>query len=232
MIYGKLKIIDEEKVGARRKVLCLCECGTKKMVSIYSLKNGDTQSCGCLRKQKMKQLASIRFTGKKPSNFIDYTGKKIGIISVLKRIGDRRKNTPTYLCVCECGTHFEQENSCLRRCKYLTCECGYPHHPLRSILQKMIERCENENCRSYQWYGAKGIKVYDVWKKYPIKFIEWAIKNGWKNEKQTKKRSILTIDRIDSDKDYCPQNCQWITLSENSSKAMKDRWNKWATQII
>lgn len=225
MKYGKLLILSMAKDNKHR-VDCLCECGKKTRANIYNLKSGNTTSCGCARKQIMAQEASKRFTNKKPVNATDWTGRKIGLVTVIERVKDRRIHTTTYKLRCECGTEFEQEISTLRRSRYETCTCGYLQHPLKLILQSMIDRCEDASIASYKWYGAKGIRVCDQWRKFPIKFIDWALANGWKPCKKMPRNEILTIDRIDSSKDYCPENCQWITLSENSKKAMQERWNR------
>lgn len=79
---------------------------------------------------------------------------------------------------------------------------------LRCIFDGMKKRCYDESVESYRWYGAKGIKVCDEWMDDPSKFEEWALANGYKDE--------LTIDRIEEDKDYCPENCRWITKIHNS----------------
>lgn len=71
-----------------------------------------------------------------------------------------------------------------------------------------MRRCYSKNCRDYRWYGAKGVGVCDEWRFNPFKFEEWALSNGYADD--------LTIDRIDSDKDYCPENCRWITLQNNA----------------
>ena len=224
MIYGKLKIIDEIR-DDKDKVLCQCDCGNQKRILIYNVKNGNTSSCGCLKKQQMAIKAKERFTGKKPHNFKDYTGKRIGLITVLHRTQDCHKWVTTYRCKCDCGTEFNQEISILRKCKYKICICGYKKHPLKRILQGMINRCTEPNDRSYRWYGGKGIKVCEDWMKFPIHFIQWAIENGWQDIKSSKRKERLSIDRIDSNKDYCPENCHWITLSANSKKAMNERWH-------
>lgn len=218
-----LEIVEERKKGSY-KCRARCTCGKIFTVSFYALKSGNTKSCGCLRRKKMREEAKKRFTGKKPSNFIDYTGKKIGLVTVLKRIEDRNKWSTTYLCQCECGTKFTTEMCTLRRADYRFCKCGPRNHPLKKLLLSMNQRCTNPNEPSYKWYGGKGIKVYEEWLKYPIKFIKWSEENGWTQKKHKSRKYQLSIDRIDSNKDYCPENCQWLSIQENSKKAMKERW--------
>jgi hypothetical protein len=77
------------------------------------------------------------------------------------------------------------------------------------IWGDMIQRCTNPKRHNYKYYGAKGIKVCIEWRKYQS-FAEWAYTHGYQEN--------LTIDRIDADKDYCPENCRWITASENSAR--------------
>lgn len=90
-------------------------------------------------------------------------------------------------------------------------------HPLYSTLRGMIQRCGDPGSDSYARYGGRGIKVCPEWKRrggFPA-FAAWAEANGW--------APGMTIDRIDSDGDYEPGNCQWVTLSQNSSTANSKR---------
>lgn len=86
--------------------------------------------------------------------------------------------------------------------------------PAYRTWQGMKKRCENPNCDGYRWYGQKGVKVCDEWHDSRV-FIEWMYANGWEPG--------LTIDRIDSNGDYCPENCRIITKSENSKRANRER---------
>ena len=79
---------------------------------------------------------------------------------------------------------------------------------LYRIWHNMKARCYNPNFNKYKYYGGKGIIVCDEWRTDFLKFRDWALNNGYADN--------LTIDRIDSNKNYCPENCRWITLTENT----------------
>lgn len=77
----------------------------------------------------------------------------------------------------------------------------------------MKRRCYNTNNKDFVSYGGKGITVCAEWYDY-TNFKAWALANGYKDN--------LTIDRIDSSGDYCPENCQWLTMVENATKSHKE----------
>lgn len=84
----------------------------------------------------------------------------------------------------------------------------YPEK-LRKTYSNMKERCYNPNAKGYKYYGGKGINICDEWLSDKIKFFNWSLDNGY-NEG-------LSIDRIETDKDYEPNNCRWITMAEQQS---------------
>jgi len=67
----------------------------------------------------------------------------------------------------------------------------------------MKTRCYNPNCTGFHKWGGKGIQVCDEWLNDFQAFYNWAISNGYSDE--------LTLDRIDADKDYEPDNCRWVS---------------------
>lgn len=82
---------------------------------------------------------------------------------------------------------------------------------LRGIFNGMIQRCENNRREAYKDYGGRGIKVCSEWRNDFASFCEWSVTNGYADN--------LSIDRIDGNGDYSPQNCRWTTsLQQNNNR--------------
>jgi hypothetical protein len=169
--------------------------------------------------------------------FIDISGERFGrlqVISVAERAA--HGSCVKWNCICDCGKKVIVSGKLLRNGHTQSCGCFAIHilkersithglsqkrdqnHRLYSIWCAMKRRCYKPKDIAYQYYGGKGIKVCIEWHNF-IPFMDWALKNGY-NEK-------ITIDRKDSNKDYCPENCQWLTREENSRKAQE--WRREAT---
>ncbi len=88
----------------------------------------------------------------------------------------------------------------------------YRYKRLSHIWQDIKTRCYNDKSKPYKYYGYLGIKMCQDWHDR-CKFIEWALNNGYEDN--------LTIDRIDSTKNYSPDNCMWVTQSENTRNMAK-----------
>ena len=89
---------------------------------------------------------------------------------------------------------------------------------LHNIYYKMRQRCNNPNDKSYPNYGGRGITYCDEWETTK-NFIEWALSNGYNDE--------LTLDRIDPNGNYCPENCRWITIQEQQRNRRSNQTITW-----
>lgn len=97
---------------------------------------------------------------------------------------------------------------------------------LSKVLSSMITRCYNPKHKEYKKYGAKGITICDEWigDKGLDNFYEWAIANGFTGEKDSKGYNVLSIDRIDNNKGYSPQNCRWATREQQARNKSTTIW--------
>lgn len=84
---------------------------------------------------------------------------------------------------------------------------GLSRHPLYNTYKGILQRCYYEKAISYPYYGKRGIRMCDEWLNDINKFIEWALKNGW--------RKGLQVDRISGDGHYSEQNCRIVTRMQN-----------------
>lgn len=150
----------------------------------------------------------------------DIVGKRIGIYDILYecdfKSDDRHKMF--HVKCSECGWETDmipQHINKAKLCNHVGIDGKYKNFSvkwedknLQHIFLGMKMRCYSPKNKSYRWYGGKGIKVCDEWMDNPKLFEIWSISNGYKKG--------LTIDRIDENKDYSPDNCRWITNEENS----------------
>lgn len=146
------------------------------------------------------------------------TGNIYGILK-LKEVYRNDKNRLTALTECvKCGKQKILRASDLYNTKSNSCSCQSKKHnysgtKIYSIYHNIKDRCFNQKNHAYDNYGGRGIKMCDLWLDDFLEFKNWSDKNGYMEG--------LSIDRIDVNGDYEPDNCRWVTLSENVAFANK-----------
>lgn len=168
-----------------------------------------------------------RFTRKYPK---DLTGQKFGRLSVICQ-GENYKSPKgstisMWWCQCDCGskpillrrdsltTENTQSCGCLQK-EAVTIHRGTGTR-LYQTWRNMINRCYREDTDSFYLYGAKGISVCDEWRNDFDCFRKWAYENGYNDQ--------LTIERKDNTKNYCPENCKWVTSKEQSKHTSRNHY--------
>lgn len=221
--YGKLVVTSLNEELSNNGILvwnCKCDCGNTFTARGGNLKNGKATHCGCNKSEF-------------PPNFIDLTNKRFGRLVVLG-IAKHEPKHITWNCKCDCGNEIEIYGANLRKGNTKSCGCYQKEQATKIIKNQkrpakspnrthglsqekiyyhwtsMKSRCK-PNYHNHNSYYDKGVKVCDEWKHFEG-FRDWAYSHGYNDN--------LTLDRIDYNGNYEPDNCRWVnwkTQANNKS---------------
>ncbi len=213
--FGKLtaiKIISHEGAHKPVKWLCLCDCGNEKVVDSQLLRRGLITDCGCKINERL-------------------VGKRFGRLVVLEATDRRMSGDIVWKCKCDCGniTYVATCNLTAKRSFTASCGCMRKEKAIKhnlsktKIYKKLLAikgRCKNPKDKNYFRYGGRGITICEEWDNENgfENFYNWAISHGYE--------AGLTIDRIDNNKGYCPDNCRWVTQKVQMNNQSRNRYVK------
>lgn len=202
--FGYLTVIDHDH---GTYWWCRCDCGEEKSIRKNHLTSGRIKSCGCRAHPIDRSVL----------------GKRFGRLTVI----DHDHGT-YWLCECDCGNTRVVRRDQLLSGFTISCDAcfregareratthGLSKHPIYKSWDCMKRRCEYPNAVNYGQYGGRGITICDEWKDFET-FYDWSINNGYKPG--------LSIDRIDTNGDYKPENCRWtdrVTQANNKTNSLR-----------
>lgn len=170
----------------------------------------------------------------------DLIGRTFNRLTVVDYLGKRSHGKHWWLCACSCGGFVELNTSrltgnsptkscgCLRKERLKENRAdptkhGYTisHPKLYAIYYGMMQRCYNQNSQRYKYYGGRGVDVCLHWRQDVAHFVNWSLEFGYEEG--------LSIDRRNASIGYCPANCEWVSVSENSRRMNEARRNEGST---
>lgn len=224
--YGHLTTVKYVGVVKNRHSWeCLCDCGNVVIKTESSIKSSKINVCN----SRCRCLYDI--SGKRFSNLTV-------IDSVIKNNNGHKDRM--WRCVCDCGKEVYAKKYELEKRHTTSCGCkrsersrrvntihGHSKSKICIILRGMKQRCQNPKNKYYQNYGGRGISICEEWSNPidgVINFYNWAINNGYKDG--------YSIERIDVNDNYSPENCKWIPMSEQYANRTDTRYVSYKNETL
>lgn len=216
--YHRWKVL---KIVSKGRALVRCDCGAEVERATTNIALGTSKSCGCWRDES--QIPTI------------CVGDRLGRLTVLERLGKTADKKIIWLCLCDCGKRVEVRNNHLLSGASKSCGCLRVEitrkRQTKTVCQldkktkayktwwAMVSRCHNPGNSSYKDYGGRGIRVCRRWIRSPDAFFA---DMGHPPEG-------LSIERINNNKGYSPNNCKWATTKEQMSNTRRSKKNRVTT---
>ena len=211
--YGDYKIISVDDIENNPKYTMQCvKCGAEKVASAKLFHKIKDFHC------TKHYIIPIKFD----ESYIGRKNNHLTVDGITKSDRGRR----FFICRCDCGNVKMVEPSQWEQGLVKSCGCMHfansiEHSEeldrLRRIYSGMVQRCYNKNSKSYECYGGRGISVCEEWLCDRDRFIEWSVQNGYRND--------LSIDRINVNGNYEPDNCRWAdAITQANNKRPPEEW--------
>lgn len=220
MRFGRLAVVESVGQNKNKNYLwrCRCDCGNEIITSGGNLTSGKVKSCGCLQ----KDIVSA-------ARFDNLVGKKFGRLTVLELVGKEGYNY-IWKCQCECGDFKFVKSNDLRSGHIASCGClrrelsikrftshGLSKDRIFTVWVSIKARCLNCNSKAFKRYGGRGITMYPAWANDFQAFYDYVSKLPHFGEEG------YTLDRINNDGNYEPDNIRWATVKKQARNRCSNR---------
>ena len=166
----------------------------------------------------------------------DLTGERFGRLTITGRAGSDAQRKPTWRCICDCGNIVVVRGAALKSGHTRSCGCyshdihtkhGEERTRLYAIWHSMKSRCFCKSHKFYSDYGGRGITVCEEWLSF-ANFRNWAYSTGYNPDAP---KWECTLDRIDYNGGYSPENCRWVSMEVQGSNKRNNRYFEFQGEV-